>query len=55
MQLIGIAPMRLELTAEESTELDSMMEEWSQEYEKMLGEFDLDSFNFDDMPTFPTL
>ncbi len=54
LQLVGIDPVYSEPTAQESAELDFMMEEWSKESEKLLGEFDMDDFNFDDMPTFAT-
>lgn len=49
LQIVGIEPAYSEPTEQESDELDSMMEEWSQEAEKMLKEFDLDAF-----ATFPT-
>ena len=49
LQLVGIDPVYSEPTAQESAELDFMMEEWSMEADSLL-----DDFNFDDMPTFPS-
>ena len=46
LQLVGIEPAYSEPTEQESDELDSLMEEWSQEAEKMLEGFDLDMATF---------
>lgn len=54
LQLVGVEPAYSDPTEQESEELDSVMEEWSQDAEKMLESFDINSFDFDAFTTFAT-